>query len=742
MPNEIPTPTIAIAQQTANHRLWQTPEHFYSTQVTPEGKLNALLYYTALSPSPHNTQPWGFRIDADTNRIFIHPDTSLHLSESDPTGREMWLGLGAAAGTLTVAAHRFGWNVTTELITDETTSQQYIQTSLTPGYTPTEADIKLFHAITNRVNYDGDHRTTPLTDTAISTIKAIFNTEDIEFKLVVDHSTKTTIADLVAQGDQLIYHNQSFIAELVNWVRDVATHRGDGILTSSLGLPPAVRRYAARLLLTAKKSQLNDMIRADSQKITASTTIGAIASKADNPQAWLEVGKLYQLASLAAATQGVYFGAKAVLIENDNLRPQLEAAMDLQGQAQMMFRAGLPAQDRLVHSPRRHPDTRRAIFQEGEWQVLHHDRPTILKLNDHYSLTDLLSQLGPNVQVDSAAFAVHWLPGLFNAQNPSLDRSSPTYFNALQEFVSRHQHDTEGVWVYYPHQNTLKHIPSETDFYTIITSSNRGNISEAAQLKLQNLHFGVAGVSGAGREAAKSLVMIGAKYLRLADFDFLSSRNQNRSFGQVGENKAWDLAQQLWEHNPFLVLDIDEAGITLENRHRFVKDLDLVIEETDGTSKFFLREAAQAVQCPVIMATDMKHPLIDLDRPGHMTVLKRAAKAGITAARLEAITTIAEATGIIAQLIGYSHLPAEVIQNFLDILAGQANSFSQPYPGVQAGGAGIGQAAIALAEGTFHQLPNSWVIRTIPEPKSAQIAKARLLAEFQDQYNHRFPPKT
>src|SRR5690242_18319230 len=59
-----------------------------------------------LAASPHNTQPWLFRIV--DNEITIFADRARNLGAFDPFRREMHLGLGAAVENLVLSARAFG----------------------------------------------------------------------------------------------------------------------------------------------------------------------------------------------------------------------------------------------------------------------------------------------------------------------------------------------------------------------------------------------------------------------------------------------------------------------------------------------------------------------------------------------------------------------------------------------------------------------------------------------------------
>jgi nitroreductase len=71
------------------------------------GDLEYLVLCATLAPSPHNTQPWRFRLE--DRRILVHADLSRHLGAADAQFRMMQVGLGCAIENLEVAAARLGY---------------------------------------------------------------------------------------------------------------------------------------------------------------------------------------------------------------------------------------------------------------------------------------------------------------------------------------------------------------------------------------------------------------------------------------------------------------------------------------------------------------------------------------------------------------------------------------------------------------------------------------------------------
>ncbi len=154
-------------------------------------------------------------------------------------------------------------------------------------------------------------------------------------------------------------------------------------------------------------------------------------------------------------------------------------------------------------------------------------------------------------------------------------------------------------------------------FRAVRLDRNRNNITPREQDKLGALHIGVAGLS-VGHVIAHTLAAQGlCGRLRLADFDRLELSNLNRvpaSVFDLGLNKAYVAARRVAELDPYLPVEVFDAGLTLDTVDEFVDGLDVVVEECDALDmKAALRVAARARGIPVLMATSDRG-LVDVER--------------------------------------------------------------------------------------------------------------------------------
>lgn len=165
-----------------------------------------------------------------------------------------------------------------------------------------------------------------------------------------------------------------------------------------------------------------------------------------------------------------------------------------------------------------------------------------------------------------------------------------------------------GEWFFFPWNKTLAHYLPHEEHQEIRTARNQNIITKEEQAKLYDLTVAYAGLSVGSHGALTFALMGGARCIKIADPDEVSPSNLNRirfDFLSVGRKKT-DLVQEyIYQLNPYAEIDVFDSGVTEETMDVFLKDVDVVVEETDNLEiKIRLRLAARERGIPVVMATD------------------------------------------------------------------------------------------------------------------------------------------
>ncbi|MCU1645340.1 MAG: Rv1355c family protein [Nocardia sp.] len=172
-------------------------------------------------------------------------------------------------------------------------------------------------------------------------------------------------------------------------------------------------------------------------------------------------------------------------------------------------------------------------------------------------------------------------------------------------------------WIYYPWRHAAVALPGPELLRTVRLDRNRNKLTRSEQEKLAQQTIGVVGQS-VGHAIAHTLAMEGScGRIKLADFDTIELANLNRipgSLFDIGVNKAVVTARRIAEIDPYLPVEIFEAGLTDENVDDFFAGLTVVVEECDSLDiKLAVREAARRYRIPLLMETSDRG-LLDIER--------------------------------------------------------------------------------------------------------------------------------
>ena len=318
----------------------QRPELHDPRTLASDGADVALIRlaaYATLAPSPHNTQPWQFRVAGGS--LTIGPDPSRALAVADPRRRALAISLGCSAASVLVAAAASGLGMTLQIAPDGRVRLDLADT---------EADhalARLFPALTSRVT---DKRSYPPEEVEPPQLAW---PPGIGVHYVGDPKAREHIADLHRQAVGDLSRTGSFAKELAGWLRaGPADPRRDGM---TLPLPPD----AADALITALRTSgepLKQMGERDAQALAAGPLIGLLTSTEETKAAWTRAGLAWQHLTLAAHTCGLAVAPLTAIVENPTTRQAASAHAPAGQHLQMLFRLG-KSPGPLPPTPRRDP---------------------------------------------------------------------------------------------------------------------------------------------------------------------------------------------------------------------------------------------------------------------------------------------------------------------------------------------------------------------------------------------------
>jgi nitroreductase len=280
---------------------------------TNDGPL-ALVRSAILAASPHNTQPWLFKVAPSA--IELHIDTGRNVGALDPFLREEHLGMGCALENLLLAAPANGYAATITLqpgklgpIPSEPQPQLLARVDLAAG---TREESELYKAIprrhTNRGPYDPQK---PVPNDLVEALEHLpDDLSDTKLFLFTAQADRKKIVELSSAANQEIYSDPNVQRGSERWVRlkwsEVQRYR-DGLTIDAFGLPPIADAMAkmmtpGMLAWAASHSEKNGY----SNLMLSAPLIGFIAvrDRYDREQC-LRAGRLWQRAHLLATARGL-----------------------------------------------------------------------------------------------------------------------------------------------------------------------------------------------------------------------------------------------------------------------------------------------------------------------------------------------------------------------------------------------------------------------------------------------------
>jgi hypothetical protein len=274
----------------------------------------ALVRAAILAASPHNTQPWLFKVS--DSAIELHIDTRRNVGALDPFLREEHIGMGCALENLLLAAAADSYTATTTTISGrlppipaEPEPRLLARVELAAGE---REENELYRAIphrhTNRAEYDTPRGIPADFVDSLSHLAA--KDADTKVFLFTGEAERRRIVDASSAANTELYSDAAVQAGSEAWVRlkwsEVQKFR-DGLTIDAFGLPPIATAVAkmmtpGMLAWAASKSKKNGY----AHLMLSAPLIGMIAvrDRYDQEQC-LRAGRIWQRAHLLATARGL-----------------------------------------------------------------------------------------------------------------------------------------------------------------------------------------------------------------------------------------------------------------------------------------------------------------------------------------------------------------------------------------------------------------------------------------------------
>lgn len=300
--------------------------------LVDHGEIAAALDLARRAPSVHNSQPWWWRIGDGVVQIWA--DLERWLPATDPDGRDLLLGCGAALHHLRVALAARGHSTVVRRLPDEDVPDLLAVVGVRPGpTTDTAVDPTLAPAILRRRSDHRPFRRLPLPAADLAALTAAAVSQGVHLH-IVDDDAQAGVVELAQRTAAAEHTSVGYATELHSWIDG----DGDGDGPTGTAGPGTVRGWQGPTIDGA--------------------VLVLLATSSDDRLSRLRAGEAASAVLLAATTLGLATCPLSEPLETDVARGLVEAEV-LRGAMcpQLFVRIGEPTFEptagRAASTPRR-----------------------------------------------------------------------------------------------------------------------------------------------------------------------------------------------------------------------------------------------------------------------------------------------------------------------------------------------------------------------------------------------------
>ncbi|MET8946878.1 nitroreductase [Streptomyces sp. NPDC004542] len=299
--------------------------------------VTALVADAAAAPSLHNAQPWRFRLLRDTGVLRLYADPERSLPRTDPDGRGLHLGCGAALFNLRVAAAATGRAPVVRLLPDPDDAELLAEVGLRGSAAPDESLARLHPAISrrhcSRLPFRDEDIPAAVTDRLCGAARA----EGAQLRFAGAWHVRS-IVDLAQDAEGREGLDPGLLAERAQWVHTEpsgAAGAPDGIPAEALG--PRQRGTAAPVRDFAARRPVPGRGWASFEK---NPHIALLGTAHDGRPDWLRAGQALERVLLQATMDGLVSSMTSQPLEWPELRWAVRDPVSAMAHVQMVLRLG------------------------------------------------------------------------------------------------------------------------------------------------------------------------------------------------------------------------------------------------------------------------------------------------------------------------------------------------------------------------------------------------------------------
>lgn len=296
---------------------------------SPPG-LSDLVRFGTLASNSHNTQPWKFRLGADT--IDILPDFSRRTPVVDPDDHHLFVTLGCAAENVSIAANASGWpaEFSVRSAGREDTAIRIVVDKASGSARST--DSSLCNAIPFRQSTKSEYDGRALSSKELRQLEQAAAMPGVDVLFITERHRLEQALAFICEGNSVQMDNPAFVGELKQWIRynpATALKRGDGLLGQCSGSPSAPNWLGPVLFALAFRKEAES--RKYARQIRSSGALAVFVAQKEDAEGWIQVGRSFERMALEATALGIRHAHVNMPIEAPEVRPSFAAWLGASG---------------------------------------------------------------------------------------------------------------------------------------------------------------------------------------------------------------------------------------------------------------------------------------------------------------------------------------------------------------------------------------------------------------------------
>ena len=283
-------------------------------------ELRDFVRFGTLASNSHNTQPWKFRLGADT--IDILPDFSRRTPIVDPDDHHLYVTLGCAAQNIVIAAHASSRPAELSVTTD---GGEGTEINVSLGKRSGEApgtDADLCSAIPVRQSTKSEYDSQALSGSELRQLEKAAAMPGVDLLIITERLRLEQALEFMQRGNSAQMDSPAFVRELKEWIRynpAAALKAGDGMLGKCSGNPSAPNWLGPTIFdLAFKKDAENKKY---ARQLRSSAGLAVFVAEREGSEDWIQVGRSFERFALQATALGIRHAHMNMPIEVAEVRP-------------------------------------------------------------------------------------------------------------------------------------------------------------------------------------------------------------------------------------------------------------------------------------------------------------------------------------------------------------------------------------------------------------------------------------